>query len=226
MTVLSLKVLKSTTTIKMDSDKGASTSSQGTNPIYADRGPRISKDNLFMVLALRMEQFPMRDDDNQELDSYRKVGAVLVLPNDMLYAVDCSRGGVHGIARLLTKHYDVTKDCKIFVSRKPCSFCTKLLVQCKIKKVFYLPIEPEYKDVEDFKEETSRVDDLFKMSSIGQSVFVPTVGSDVLANSEKKHPTPKKTREAIKKELRHYIGRTIGLIRLNITFHGQRSIKT
>jgi len=154
-----------------------------------------------MVLALCMEQFPAKDDDNQEANSYRKVGAVLVLPNDMLYAVDCSRDGVHGIARLLTKHYDVTKDCKIFVSRKPCSFCTKLLVQCKIKRVFYLPIEPEYKDVEDFKEETSRVDDLFKASSAGQSVFVPTVGRDVLENSEGKHAPSKKTRDNIKKEL-------------------------
>ena len=183
----------------MASTTDASTSSQPTtnrpNPSYADHGPRISKENLFMVLALYMEQFPVRDDDNQEVDSFRKVGAVLVLPSDMLYAVDCSREGVHGIARLLTKHYDVTKDCKIFVSRKPCSFCTKLLVQCKIKRVFYLPIEPEYKDVEDFKEETSRVDDLFKTSSIGQSVFVPTVGRDVIANAEKKRETPKKDRE-------------------------------
>ena len=113
-------------TIKMDSTKESST--QGPNPNYTDRGPRISKDNLFMVLALWMEQFPVKDNDNQEADSYRKVGAVLVLPNDMLHAVDCSRDGVHGIARLLTKHYDVTKDCKIFGSRKSCSFCTKLLV--------------------------------------------------------------------------------------------------
>lgn len=185
----------------MDSTTEATTSSQGTYPIYTDRGSRISKENLFMVLALWMEQFPVRDDGNQEADSYRKVGAVLVLPNDMLHAVDCSRDGVHGIARLLTKHYDVTKGCKIFVSRKPCSFCTKLLVQCKIKRVFYLPTEPEYKDVEDFKEETSRVDDLFKTSFIGQSVFVPTVGRDVLEDAEMKHPTPKKTRENIKKEL-------------------------
>lgn len=179
----------------------ASTSSQGTKPIYTDRESRISKENLFMVLALWMEQFPVRDDGNQAADSYRKVGAVLVLPNDMLHAVDCSRHGVHGIARLLTKHYDVTKDCKIFVSRKPCSFCTKLLVQCNIKRVFYLPIEPEYKDVNEFKEETSRVDDLFKTSSIGQSVFVPTVGQDVLANAEKKHETPKETREDITGQL-------------------------
>ena len=184
----------------MNATAEASPSSQPTNS-YTDRAPRISKENLFMVLALWMEQFPLKDDDNQEADSYRKVGAVLVLPNDMLHAVDCSRDGVHGIARLLAKNYSVTKDCKIFVSRKPCSFCTKLLVQCKIKRVFYLPIEPEYKDVDDFKEETSRVDDLFKASSIGQSVFVPTVGRDVIANSEKKHETPQKIRDEIKEGL-------------------------
>ena len=185
----------------MNATAEASPSSQPTNPVYTDHAPRISKENLSMVLALWMEQFPVKDNDNQKADSYRKVGAVLVLPNDMLHAVDCSRDGVHGIARLLAKNYSVTKDCKIFVSRKPCSFCTKLLVQCKIKRVFYLPIEPEYKDVDDFKEETSRVDDLFKASSIGQSVFVPTVGRDVIANSEKKHETPQKIRDEIKEEL-------------------------
>lgn len=68
----------------MDSTTDASSSSQPTtNPIYTDRGSRISKENLFMVLALWMEQFPVRDDDNQDADSFRKVGAVLVLGYQM-----------------------------------------------------------------------------------------------------------------------------------------------
>ena len=66
--------------------------------------------------------------------------------------------------------------------------------------MFFLPIEPEYID-SDFKEETSRVDDLFKTSSIGQSVFVPTVGRDVIVNAEKKHETPQKIRDDKKKDL-------------------------
>ena len=65
--------------------------------------------------------------------------------------------------------------------------------------MFYLLIEPEY--IEDFKEETSRVDDLFKTSSIGQSVFVPTAGRDVIVNAEKKHETPQKIRDDKKKDL-------------------------
>ena len=66
---------------------------------YADRDVRISKENLYMVLALHMETFPVEREE--EIGDYHKVGAVLVLPNDMIYAVDCSRNGVHGAARLL-----------------------------------------------------------------------------------------------------------------------------
>ncbi|XP_068718680.1 cytidine and dCMP deaminase domain-containing protein 1-like [Montipora capricornis] len=146
---------------------------------YSDRDPRVTKGNLFMVLALWMEE--LADDD-----TYRKVGAVLVRPNDMIYAVDCTRNGVHGVARLLMSHTDVLRDSEVFVSRKPCSFCTKLLVQSKVKRVFYLPIEPEYKDLEDFKDETTRVDNLFKVSAVGQSVFVPKAGKEIIKTSVKK----------------------------------------
>ena len=145
-----------------------------------------------MIVALWMEDFP---EDKPE-DSYRKVGAVLVLPNDKIYAVECSRNGVHAVGRLLMMHHNVLEDCKGFVSRKPCTFCTKLLVQSKVKRVFYLPLEPEYspmKDV-DLTEETLRVDNLFKVSSISQSVFVPEVGEDVIKDVQHRHQIPERTR--------------------------------
>ena len=160
---------------------------------YAARDCRISKENLYMVLALHMQEFP----GDPEIGDYKKVGAALVLPNDMLYAVDCSRDGVHGVARLLITHPEIPQECKVFVSRKPCSFCTKLLVQSKVKRVFYLPIEPEYyKDAsdEDFDDETSRVDELFKVSSIAQSVFVPRAGQEVIEAAERKHQTDRSRR--------------------------------
>lgn len=163
---------------------------------YADSRSRLTKDNLYMVIALWMERFPV-EGEQKDPTSYKKVGAVLVLPNDMSFAVDCTRHGVHAVARLLMAHQSVLEDCKVFVSRKPCSFCTKLLVQSKIKRVFYLPIEPEYKrqrketeteeDVlEDFRTEKWCVDNLFKVSSIGQTVFVPKAGPDVLSDLEKR----------------------------------------
>lgn len=150
-----------------------------------------------MVIALWMGE---RQLQSEEDDSYHKVGAVLVRPDEMIHTVDCSRNGVHGIARLMIKHYDVAKDCKVFVSRKPCSFCAKLLVQSQVKRVFYLPIKPEYKVEEKLKEEMLRVDNLFKTSCISQSVFVPKVGKEVFAKAEKLKETPKDIRDSIKNE--------------------------
>lgn len=167
---------------------------------YASRYSRLTKDNLYMIVALWMEDFP---EDKPE-DSYRKVGAVLVLPNDKIYAVECSRNGVHAVGRLLMMHHNVLEDCKVFVSRKPCTFCTKLLVQSKVKRVFYLPLEPEYspmKDV-DLTEETLRVDNLFKVSSISQSVFVPEVGEDVIKDVQHRHQTPERTRNEMAQKLK------------------------
>lgn len=151
-----------------------------------------------MVLALWMELFPVEPD---EADHYSRVGAVLVLPNNTIYAVESTRNGVHGVARLLMAHQDVLQDCKVFVSRKPCSFCAKLLAQSKVKRVFYLPIEPEYKDIENKGEESSRVDNLFKVSEIGQSAFVPKAGLGVFNDAKEKHHTPEAKRKEIKKRL-------------------------
>ena len=55
-----------------------------------------------------------------------------------------------------------------------------------------MPIEPEYfkrANDEDFDVETSRVDELFKVSSIVKSVFVPRAGKDVIDVAERKHQT-------------------------------------
>ena len=160
----------------------ATTRKQGD---YAVHNNRLSKEDLYVLLALFMEDFPLETEEGRLVETkYRKVGAALVLPNDKIFAIDCSRNGVHGVARLLMEHQDVVKDCKIFVSRKPCSFCTKLLVQSKVKEIFYLPIEPEYhqdgketnKKKKAFKDEKLRVDELFRVSAISQKVFVPGAG--------------------------------------------------
>ena len=131
-------------------DNAANPPQKQSDGTYASRSHRISKEDLYILLALFMEDFPLETKKGRptkherEEKKYRKVGAALVLPNDKIFAIDCTRNGVHGVARLLMEHQDVVKDCKIFVSRKPCSFCTKLLVQSKVKEIFYLPIEPEY----------------------------------------------------------------------------------
>ena len=165
----------STSNTGMSSDSAASTNNTSSTALYSDRLPRITKKDLFMLLALWMEDFPVESEQDLVKDNeatkrpysgHRKVGAVLVLrdtksvtesvtkpSNDILYAVDCTRDGVHGVARLLMNNPDVAKGCKVFVSRKPCSFCTKLLVQSKVKMVYFPPFEPEYHGVLKFTSE-------------------------------------------------------------------------
>ena len=79
---------------------------------------------------------------DEKPSDFRKVG--LVLPNDVVCAVDCTRDGVHAVARLLVKHHDKAEDSNVFMSRKPCPLCAKLLVQSKVKRVLHLPFELEY----------------------------------------------------------------------------------
>lgn len=192
-------------------DNAANPPQKQSDGTYASRSHRISKEDLYILLALFMEDFPLETEEGElakqrEEKKYRKVGAALVLPNDKIFAIDCTRNGVHGVARLLMEHQDVVKDCKIFVSRKPCSFCTKLLVQSKVKEIFYLPIEPEYhqdgQETEEkkkaFENEKLRVDELFRVSAISQKVFVPGAGLKEVKN---KYHIPLEKQQKSTKEL-------------------------
>ena len=188
----------------MSSNTDPSTSAMSNAALYTERPARINKEDFFMVLALWMEHFPVLVENNKDAkhhSRHQKVGAVLVLPNDTLYAVDCTRDDGHGVARLLMNHPDIAKGCKVFVSRKPCPLCTKLLVQSKVDRVFFPPFEPEYYDGsrrctrtsigKKFKQEKSQVDTLFQTSNIAQSVFLPTVAKAVFESEERKHVTNK-----------------------------------
>ncbi len=165
---------------------------------YAKNYLRISKDNLYMVIALWMEDFV--DEAPEHL---KKVGAVLVLPNDIIYAADCSRDGVHAVQRLLMKHYDKAEGCKMFMSRKPCPMCAKLLVQAKVQRVLFLPLEPEYHPSPDKDSKVKQVDILFTASAIAQTKFVLQIDQSVLVRA--KNQTPQKDRQKVEKEKRRLI---------------------
>ena len=180
--------------IQMEStnSKPSKTSPQGGSKVSEceQRETRITKDNLYMVLALWMERFPSQPSESElylkanNSKTFKKVGVVFVLPNDRVLSADCSRDGVHGVARVMINHAGKLQGCKVFVSRKPCSICAKLLVQSRVSRVFYLPIEPEI----EIQGELDRVDNLFKNSPVGQSVFVPCVEERVLTKEERKLP--------------------------------------
>ena len=158
-----------------DSPTGQSTGSQ-----YVKSYSRISKDTLYMILALWMERFVKKSPED-----HNQVGAV---PNDVVYAADCSRDRVHAVARLLINHHDKAEGSKVFMSRKPCPVCAKLLVQSKVKRVLFLPFEPEYyslaeevqENEDPNKTQMKQVDNLFTASSIAQTKFVLKVEKSVL----------------------------------------------
>ena len=184
------------------------------NPSYAKDYLRVSKANLYMIIALWMEDFV-----DEKFEYYNKVAAVLVLPNDVVCAIECSRDGVHAVQRLLMKYYDKAEGSKMFVTRKPCPMCAKLLVQAKIKRVLFLPFEPEYyrspkppeenadektrdeiKRINDEIDESNKtqmkqVDSLFTASSIAQTRFVLQVEKPVLEDAEQKVSSIKKRKD-------------------------------
>ena len=130
----------------------------------------------------------MEDFVEEAPKSHHKVGAVLVLPNDIIYAADCSRDDVHAVQRLLMKHYDKAEGSKMFMSRKPCPTCTKLLVQAKVQRVLFLPFEPEYYPSDDKDSKRQQVDNLFTASAIAQTKFVLEVEDSVLERALKETP--------------------------------------
>ena len=164
---------------------------------YADSYLRVSKDNLYMIIALWMEDFV----DAKAPEGYNKVGAVLVLPNDVVLAADCSRDGVHAVARLLMKHCDKAKGCKMFMSRKPCSLCAKLLVQSKVERVLFLPFEPEYYRSPEAGDQKNEVDILFTASPIAQTIFVFHIDESVLHRAKKKTPTKEDNNVDVQKKI-------------------------
>ena len=111
-----------------------------------------------------------------------KIGVVMVDSRENIVAIDCSRDVVHGVTSVLVDFSDLAANCVIYTSRKPCSLCTKLMVQAGISRVCYLPFEPENPDEHDL----DKVEKLYRMSEIGQSVYVPNIQKTVLVESEVK----------------------------------------
>ena len=64
-------------------DNGANPPQKQSDGTYASRSHRISKEDLYILLALFMEDFPLETEEGKlaeqgEEKKYRKVGAALV----------------------------------------------------------------------------------------------------------------------------------------------------
>jgi len=153
----------------------------------------ITAESLYLTLAMWMEMFPeqctslgdslssdLTKEADKSTDFYRKIGCVLVQQNASFVAVDWSRDGVHGLARMLVKHHGKTTGCSVFVSRKPCTYCAKLLVKAGVIAVSYPPVEPEFLN----SKEEKRVGILFDAGGITQNIFVPQIRTDLVTMAE------------------------------------------
>lgn len=147
-----------------------------------------SKEESLKRCETSVDRFINRKPTNEQAKSVNcnsptvnKIGVVMVdISSENIVAIDCSRDNVHGVASVLVDFSDRASNCVIYASRKPCSVCTKLMIQAGISRVCYLPFEPEYPNDDDL----DKVEKLYRMSEIGQSIHVPNIQKIVLAESE------------------------------------------
>lgn len=176
---------------KVTKDNGSTTPTRHVNT-------GITVESLYLILAMWMEMFPEQGSSSDDSDSsaaadpvkvrvsdksadfYRKIGCILVQQDGRLVAIDRSRNGVHGLARLLVKHHDKAKGSSVFVSRKPCTYCAKLLVKAGITKVLYPPFEPEFYS----SKEEKRVGVLFDAGQVTHCVFIPQIRMELTTATE------------------------------------------
>ncbi|XP_061494723.1 cytidine and dCMP deaminase domain-containing protein 1-like isoform X2 [Rhineura floridana] len=164
------------------------------------------KRDLYMFLALHMENSPVCG----ESEKFHKTGIVVCESDKVhkLMSMCCSSKSLHAVQQVMLNTPITLRNCSIYMSRKPCSACTKFLIQGEISSVCYWPRHPELK--EDLEQDLKQVDLLFLTSPIISSVFVPLI--DHIDKSDKKSEIAHRTRrfrcskcnpcytEAVKKE--------------------------
>ena len=164
----------------------------------------ITSESLYLALAMWMEMFPHPNSTSPEasdhdasqtvsesFDVYREIGCILVKQDNRVVAIDRSHDGVHGIARMLVKNHDKTAGCSVFVSRKPCTYCIKLLIKAGVTQISYPPVEPEFLN----SKEEKRIATLSEEGQITHTVFVPQIGEDLEVKGEETKGIPRGIKE-------------------------------
>uniref|UniRef100_UPI00358EA92C cytidine and dCMP deaminase domain-containing protein 1 isoform X1 n=2 Tax=Myxine glutinosa TaxID=7769 RepID=UPI00358EA92C len=106
--------------------------------------PRISHSTLHSILSLWMEKSPLARSPqckNAEV-SILPVGLVVVL-EDKLLGMFCSGYELHAGQAAIVSLGQRLKDSEVFISRRPCSQCSKLLLNAGVKRLVFWPGELE-----------------------------------------------------------------------------------
>ena len=182
-------------------------------PSYAKIHPRISKEDFFAIIALWMERFSATLGTTVTATAtatatatnppfgVNQAGAVFVDARDRIVAMDCTRAGnggkynIHAAARVLINFPDKVKGCTVYMSRKPCSFCVKLLVQAEVSRILFLPFQPELSPDPDCSDldNAKRTESLLKVFPVAMSIHKPQVnkGMQAMLASSVKRPDAK-----------------------------------
>ena len=200
----------------------------GKQPDCDALGDRVRKRDLFACLALWMEQSPTtfsantsaekpspstgdtEEDSHDNKSSQRHttlnpVGVVIADSADNIVSLDSTRDPeLHGVQSALIDSHGRLERSAVYVSRKPCSSCAKLMILAGVSHVFFLPFEPENCDDADM----NCVDRLFRTCAVEQSIYQPDITEMTIKNSKMK-PSPytqrkNNTDEPVKEMMEHF----------------------
>ncbi|XP_070577361.1 cytidine and dCMP deaminase domain-containing protein 1-like [Ptychodera flava] len=153
---------------------------------------RPALDDTAMFMAMWMHQHPLAEDperaveENETPKTYNKMGVVVKNADGYLFAAEFSRKYAHPVMSLVLKFGRRLEGSTLYASRKPCSDCTKHMLQVRIKHVYYFPCDPEAGKPTDQKtaEDLEISDYLFKLSDMSVRIKIPSyIKSDILEDS-------------------------------------------
>ncbi|XP_059672695.1 cytidine and dCMP deaminase domain-containing protein 1-like [Gavia stellata] len=135
--------------------------------------PHLKKEDLCIFLALHMENSP-----SESQKTYCKTGIVICEASKpkRIIALGCSTEELHAVPKVLLRFPNALKGCEVYMSRMPCNYCAKLLVQAQVSQVYYWPnFEIKMAENNPSDELVKHANAIFTESYVVAAVYVPTI---------------------------------------------------
>ncbi|XP_042651508.1 cytidine and dCMP deaminase domain-containing protein 1-like isoform X2 [Tyto alba] len=135
--------------------------------------PHLKKEDLCIFLALHMENSPSESQKH-----YCKTGIVVCEASKpkRIIALGCSTEELHAVPVVLLRFPNELKGCEVYMSRMPCNYCAKLLVQAQVSQVYYWPMfESETSENNSKDHLVKHANTIFTESYVVAAVYVPTM---------------------------------------------------
>ncbi|XP_069663145.1 cytidine and dCMP deaminase domain-containing protein 1-like [Haliaeetus albicilla] len=135
--------------------------------------PHLKKEDLCIFLALHMENSPSESQTH-----YGKTGIVVCEASKpkRIIALGCSTEELHAVPKVLLRFPNALKGCEVYMSRMPCNYCAKMLVQAQVSQVYYWPnFESTMAKNNPGGDLVKHANAIFKESYVVAAVYVPTI---------------------------------------------------